>query len=212
MLASWQKKFMAAPWHAFVVFSMLFWWRQCICWCTGLLSTLYCRNTILVFMLLKNEDKRKQTGRKYSTPPCISIAGPGPPLELKVSTPGKRSITLSWKKPQGYGDDVQMYTVISLLLLFVASLLSLSLPYKLTSLHFFSDDNHNPELNQMLKSTLLFALSSLSGNRIRGGNIAAPAQIEKGRHWWIHWRVHLDLLYFEVATGAGRCSENYCPL
>ena len=175
-------------------------------------NTVVQKYTSLVFKLLKNEDKRKQTGRKYSTPPCISIAGPGPPLELKVSTPGKRSITLSWKKPQGYGDDVQMYTVISLLLLFVASLLSLGKPYKLTSLHFFSDDNHNPELNQMLKSALFFALSSLSGNRIRGGNIAAPAQIEKGRHWWIRRRVHLDLLYLEVATEGGRCSENYCPL
>ena len=158
-------------------------------------------------MLLKNKDKRKQTGRKYSTPPCISIAGPGPPRELKeIGTPRKRSITLSWKKPQRYGDDVQMYTVISLLLLFVACLLSFSKPYKLISLHFFSDDNPNPELNQMLKSTLLFALSGLSGNPIRGGNIAAPAQIEKGRHWWIHGRIHLDLLYIEVSTGAGRCS------
>ena len=83
-----------------------------------------------IFMLLKNEDKRKQTGRKYSTPPCISIAGPGTPRELKVGSPRKRSITLSWKKPQRYGDDVQMYTVISLLLLFVASLLSLSKHYK----------------------------------------------------------------------------------
>ena len=25
-----EEKFMAAPLHAFVVFSMLFWWRQCI--------------------------------------------------------------------------------------------------------------------------------------------------------------------------------------
>ena len=66
-----------------------------------------------IIRLLKSEDKRKQTGRKYSTPLCILIAGPGPPRELKVGTPRKRSITLSWKKPQRYGDDVQMYTVIS---------------------------------------------------------------------------------------------------
>ncbi|XP_074611775.1 uncharacterized protein LOC141866211 isoform X2 [Acropora palmata] len=38
-------------------------------------------------------------------------AGPGPPRELKVGTPRKRSITLSWEKPQRYGDDVQIYTV-----------------------------------------------------------------------------------------------------
>ncbi|KAK2554959.1 Receptor-type tyrosine-protein phosphatase delta [Acropora cervicornis] len=37
---------------------------------------------------------------------------PDPPRELKaVGTPRKRSITLSWKKPLRYGDDVQMYTV-----------------------------------------------------------------------------------------------------
>ncbi|XP_067027507.1 receptor-type tyrosine-protein phosphatase T-like isoform X2 [Acropora muricata] len=37
---------------------------------------------------------------------------PDPPLELKeVGTPRKRNITLSWKKPLRYGDDVQMYTV-----------------------------------------------------------------------------------------------------
>ena len=40
-----EETFMAAPLHAFVVFSMLFWWRQCIFWFTGLLSTLYCSNT-----------------------------------------------------------------------------------------------------------------------------------------------------------------------
>ena len=163
-------------------------------------------------MLLKNENKRKQTERKYSTPPYISIVGPGPPRELKVGNSSKRSITLSWKKPQPFGDDVQMYTVISWLLLFVASLLSLCKPYKLISLRFFSDDNPNLEGNQMLKSTLLFALSRLSANPIRVGSIAAPAQIEKGRHWWIHGSIHLDLLYLEVATGAGRCSEKYCQL
>ncbi|XP_067027638.1 uncharacterized protein, partial [Acropora muricata] len=37
---------------------------------------------------------------------------PDPPRELKeVGAPSKRSITLSWKKPQRYRDDVQMYTV-----------------------------------------------------------------------------------------------------
>ena len=46
-----EEKFMAAPFHAVVVFPMLFWWRQCIFWCTGLLSTLYCRNTSLVIYL-----------------------------------------------------------------------------------------------------------------------------------------------------------------
>ena len=94
----------------------------------------------------------------------------------------------------------------------MASLLSLSKPYELISLHFFPDDNPNPEVNQMLKSTLLFALSGLSAKPIRGDNIAAPAQMEKGRHRWIHGSIHLDLLYLEVSTGVGRCGENYCQL
>ena len=159
---------------------------------------------------------RTKGSRQEENVQRISIAGPeppDPPRELKaVGTPRKRSITLSWKKPLRYGDDVQMYTVISLVLLFVVSLLSLSKPYKLISLHFFADDNPNPEVNQMLKSTLLFALSSLSANPIQEGSIAAPAQIEKGRHWWIHGGIHLDLLYIEVSTGAVRCRENYCQL
>ena len=43
-----EKKFVAVTLHAFVVFSMLFWWKQCILRCTGLLLTLYDRNISLV--------------------------------------------------------------------------------------------------------------------------------------------------------------------
>ncbi|XP_044164304.1 uncharacterized protein LOC114948378 [Acropora millepora] len=34
------------------------------------------------------------------------------PRDVKAGTPSKRSVTLSWKKPLLYGDNVQMYTVI----------------------------------------------------------------------------------------------------
>ena len=99
------------------------WWKQHIFRCTGLLSTLYGRNTSVVvsFIMLKSKGKRKQTGRKYSTRPCNSVAAPGPPRDVKVGTPSKRTVTLSWKKPLLHGDDVQMYTVIHLLSLFVAN-------------------------------------------------------------------------------------------
>ena len=52
----------------FCIFPTLPWWKQHIFRCTGLLSTLYGRNTSSLpsFTLLKSEGKRKQTGRKYS--------------------------------------------------------------------------------------------------------------------------------------------------
>ncbi|XP_044164303.1 Down syndrome cell adhesion molecule-like protein 1 [Acropora millepora] len=40
-----------------------------------------------------------------------SVSLPGPPIDVIASTPSKRSITLSWKKPLRYGDDVQLYKV-----------------------------------------------------------------------------------------------------
>ncbi|XP_015769281.1 PREDICTED: receptor-type tyrosine-protein phosphatase F-like [Acropora digitifera] len=40
-----------------------------------------------------------------------SVSLLGPPIDVIASTPSKRSITLSWKKPLRYGDDVQMYKV-----------------------------------------------------------------------------------------------------
>ena len=46
-----EKKFMAVTLHAFVVFSMLFWWKLCILRCTGFLSALYGRNSSLVINL-----------------------------------------------------------------------------------------------------------------------------------------------------------------
>ena len=107
----------------FWCFSHIVCWKQHIFRCTDLLSTLYGRNTSVVvsFIMLKSKAKRKQTGRKYSTPPCNSVAAPGPPRDVKVGTPSKRTVTLSWKKPLLYGDDVQLYTVIHLLSLFVAN-------------------------------------------------------------------------------------------
>ena len=118
-----QKSYGSAFACIFCIFLTLPQWKQHIFRCTGLLSTLYGRNTsvLLSFILLKRKGKRKQTWRKYSTPPCNSVAGPVPPSDVKVGTPSKRSVTLSWKKPLRYGDDVQMYTVINLLLLFVAN-------------------------------------------------------------------------------------------
>ena len=58
-----------------------------------------------------------------SNPPCNSFAAPALPRDVKAGTPSKRSLTLSWKKPLRYGDDVQMYTVICLLFLFVPKLM-----------------------------------------------------------------------------------------
>ena len=114
-----QKSYGSAFACIFCIFLTLPRWKQHIFRCTGLLSTLYGRNTsvLLSFILLKRKGKRKQTGRKYSTPPCNSVAAPGPPSDVKVGTPSKRSVTLSWKKPVRYGDDVQMYTVIYLIFL-----------------------------------------------------------------------------------------------
>ena len=62
----------------------------------------YQRSSIIY--MLKSMGKRKQTGRKYSTPPCNSVAAPGPPREVKFGTPSKRSVTLSWKKPLRFGE------------------------------------------------------------------------------------------------------------
>ena len=117
-----QKFYRSAFACIFGIFPTLLGWKQHIFRCTGLLATLCGRTTsvVLSFMLLKTKGKRKQTGRKYSTPPCNSVAAPGPPSDVKVGTPSKRSVTLSWKKPLHYGDDGQMYTVIYLLSLFVA--------------------------------------------------------------------------------------------
>jgi len=59
--------------------------------------------------------------------PSLEIVtnAPGPPSDVRAGTPGKRNITLTWKRPLRYGDDVQMYTVSYLLLLFVTNLFSL---------------------------------------------------------------------------------------
>ncbi|XP_074612262.1 tyrosine-protein phosphatase Lar-like [Acropora palmata] len=46
--------------------------------------------------------------------PSLEIVtnAPGPPRDVKIGTPGKRTVTLSWKKPLFHGDNIQMYTVI----------------------------------------------------------------------------------------------------
>ena len=58
-----------------------------------------------------------------SNPPCNSFAAPALPRDVKAGTPSKRNLTLSWKKPLRDGDDVQMYTVIYLLFVFVPKLM-----------------------------------------------------------------------------------------
>ena len=121
--------------HAVVVFFMFFWWKQCIFRCNCLLPTLRGRNTSLVIYLCckKDKDQKIETGRKIyivlwrdqshaSNPPCNSFAAPALPRDVKAGTPSKRSVTLSWKKPLLYGDNVQIYTVIYLLFLFVPKL------------------------------------------------------------------------------------------
>ncbi|XP_015753443.1 PREDICTED: receptor-type tyrosine-protein phosphatase mu-like [Acropora digitifera] len=47
----------------------------------------------------------------FSPPLEIVTNGPGPPRDFNVDSRGKTNITLSWKKPQRYGNIVQMYTV-----------------------------------------------------------------------------------------------------
>ena len=122
---------MAVPLHAFVVFFMLSWWKLYF------LMHWFAANTSwqkyqpsYKFMLQNNEDQKKETGRKYTLycgvtkvpsqiRPVIHLQ---PLLYPGTGTPSKRSVTLSWKKPLLYGDNVQMYTVIYLLFLFVPKL------------------------------------------------------------------------------------------